>query len=86
MHVWESPGQDLLPSADSWLGCDRIMPVKLTVKELTRAEREGRAHRGRALPAEKAEKTEKAEIAEDKAESDAEADEEDSEEEGKLSK
>lgn len=41
-------------SADSWVGCDRIMPLKLKVNELTRAEREGRTHRGKQVPADKA--------------------------------
>ena len=36
--------------ADCWIGCDRTLPLKLKVNELTRAEREGRTNRGKALP------------------------------------
>ena len=42
------PNVDLV--ADCWIGCDRTLPLKLKVNELTRAEREGRTNRGKALP------------------------------------
>lgn len=38
--------------ADCWIGCDRALPLKLKVNELTRAEREGRSLRGKPLPTE----------------------------------
>ena len=58
--------RNLVHVADSWLGCDKVLPLKLKVNELTRAEREGRTHRGKQLKP-----------ADSDAESDAAADNED---------
>lgn len=66
--------------ADCWIGCDRTVPIKLKVNELTRAEREGRTNRGKVVPAAKEEAAPTAAAANGKA-SDSEEDE--SEEEGK---
>ncbi|KAK9829144.1 hypothetical protein WJX72_004149 [[Myrmecia] bisecta] len=44
----------LLCLSDCWVGCDRAYMVRLQVKELTRAEREGRTHRVKAVPADDA--------------------------------
>ena len=40
-------GSPVCWSADSWAGVDRAVPFKLRVSETTRAEREGRAGKGR---------------------------------------
>ena len=66
---------------DSWIGCDKTLPMKLKVNELTRAEREGRTQRGKPV-VEKAEPgaIENGEAAAD----DAGSEDEDSEEDGEL--
>lgn len=37
-------------SADSWIGSDVSIPVTVRITEMSRAEKEGRSHRGKALP------------------------------------
>ena len=64
-----------LRAADCWVGCDRAVPVKLKVNELTRAEREGRTQRGKPVP------VEGQEDAEPDAERDSDAEEGSSDEE-----
>jgi translocation protein SEC63 len=39
----------LLCMPDSWVGCDKAVPIRLKVEQRTRADREGRGRRGVGL-------------------------------------